>query len=204
MVAACAPLRQGHRCPAVQFNMQRSLARGRTCGVCNGGWRRSVHVATSCPPRPLNAASAATTPQRARDASAATRREATSASTSRTDVVALGNICLDIVVPMEKLPSSEGDERQRVLDALTAAPPSQEAWEVGGNCNFMIAAARLGLVVGSVGHIGNDVYGQYVDGVLQVRPWVGRRLGGRACMYAWVAGLVARACIHAASCVHGI
>ncbi|KAG1673693.1 hypothetical protein FOA52_010562 [Chlamydomonas sp. UWO 241] len=31
----------------------------------------------------------------------------------------------------------------------------------------MIAAARLGLSVGSVGHVGSDVYGRYVDEVLQ-------------------------------------
>lgn len=44
----------------------------------------------------------------------------------------------------------------------------QDAWEVGGNCNFMIAAARLGMRVGSVGHIGPDTYGRYVADVLQV------------------------------------
>ena len=39
---------------------------------------------------------------------------------------------------------------------------------MGGTCNFMIAAARLGLRVGSVAHIGGDVYGRYIHDVLQV------------------------------------
>ncbi len=83
----------------------------------------------------------------------------------RVDVVALGNICLDIIVPVEP-PIPE--RNRELLQRLIASPPSQEAWEVGGNCNFMIAAARLGLTVGSVGVIGDDVYGRFLDDVLQV------------------------------------
>ena len=90
---------------------------------------------------------------------------------SRTfDVVALGNLCLDIVVSVPELPSSSEDSRRQLLKTLTAAPPPKTAWEVGGNTNFMIAAARLGLKVASIGHVGPDQYGDYVRSVLQVPP----------------------------------
>ena len=88
---------------------------------------------------------------------------------SRTfDVVALGNLCLDIVVSVPELPPSSDESRRQLLKALTAAPPPKTAWEVGGNTNFMIAAARLGLKVASIGHVGPDQYGEYVRHILQV------------------------------------
>ena len=88
---------------------------------------------------------------------------------SRTfDVVALGNLCLDIVVSVPELPSNSEDSRRQLLKTLTAAPPPKTAWEVGGNTNFMIAAARLGLKVASIGHVGPDQYGDYVRSILQV------------------------------------
>ena len=85
------------------------------------------------------------------------------------DVVGLSNLCLDVILPVDELPPPDPALRERLLDALTADPPSQESWEVGGNCNFLIAAARLGMKVGSVGHLGGaDVYGAYMHAVLQV------------------------------------
>ena len=84
------------------------------------------------------------------------------------DVIALGNLCLDIFVSVPELPSTEVHSRQRLLSQLTASPPSRAAWEVGGNTNFMIAAARLGMQVAPVGHLGPDEYGQYIKDVLQV------------------------------------
>lgn len=86
-----------------------------------------------------------------------------------TDVIALGNICLDVFVEVEELPSSDPKVRRQLLNTLMLAPPGEASWEVGGNCNFMIAAARLGMSVGSLGHVGEDVYGEYVDRILQVR-----------------------------------
>ncbi|KAG2496877.1 hypothetical protein HYH03_005276 [Edaphochlamys debaryana] len=83
------------------------------------------------------------------------------------DVVGLGNLCVDAVLPMEELPPPDVAVRRRLLDTLTAAPPDPVSWEVGGNCNFMVAAARLGLRTASVGHIGNDVYGRFMDEVLR-------------------------------------
>ena len=84
------------------------------------------------------------------------------------DVIALGNLCLDIFVSVPELPSPEESSRRNLLNQLTASPPSRAAWEVGGNTNFMIAAARLGMQVAPVGHLGPDEYGQYIKDVLQV------------------------------------
>jgi hypothetical protein len=85
------------------------------------------------------------------------------------DVVGLSNLCLDVILPVDELPPPDPALRERLLDSLTADPPSQDSWEVGGNCNFLIAAARLGMKVGSVGHLGGaDVYGAYMGAVLQV------------------------------------
>ena len=40
------------------------------------------------------------------------------------------------------------------------------ARQVGGNTNFAIAAARLGLDVTCLGHTGHDVYGKFMEDVL--------------------------------------
>lgn len=74
------------------------------------------------------------------------------------DVVALGNLCVDVVLPVPELPSSVPSERAQLLQRLTADPPDKSAWELGGNCNFMIAAARLGMQVASVGQVGLGSY----------------------------------------------
>mmetsp|Transcript_20261 Transcript_20261/g.44241 ORF Transcript_20261/g.44241 Transcript_20261/m.44241 type:complete len:412 (+) Transcript_20261:120-1355(+) len=86
---------------------------------------------------------------------------------SDNDVVALGNLCVDVVLPVDQLPPKDEKYRWNMLTELSASPPSKDSWEVGGNCNFMIAAARLGMRVSSVGHIGNDVYGNFLNGVLK-------------------------------------
>lgn len=85
------------------------------------------------------------------------------------DVIVLGNLCLDIFVSVPALPSSEESSRRKLLQELTAFPPDRTAWEVGGNTNFMIAAARLGMQVAPIGHLGPDEYGQFIKDVLQVQ-----------------------------------
>lgn len=60
------------------------------------------------------------------------------------------------------------DSRRTLFRELTSEPPPESAWEVGASCNFMIAASRLGLRVGAVGHVGDDVYGDFMRRVLQV------------------------------------
>ncbi|KAF6266752.1 Ribokinase-like protein [Scenedesmus sp. NREL 46B-D3] len=88
-------------------------------------------------------------------------------SSKEHDVIGLSNLCVDIVIPVQQLPPADPDARQALLQQLTADPPDQQHWELGGNCNFMIAAARMGMRVGSIGHVGNDMYGSYMDRVLQ-------------------------------------
>ncbi|GLI62546.1 hypothetical protein VaNZ11_005210 [Volvox africanus] len=83
------------------------------------------------------------------------------------DVVGFGNLCVDAVLPMEELPPADRGIRRQLLDTLTRSPPDRSSWEVGGNCNFMVAASRLGLQVASVGHIGTDIYGEFMDEVLR-------------------------------------
>ncbi len=85
------------------------------------------------------------------------------------DVVGLSNLCVDVVIPVPQLPPRDTDARRALLDSLAAEPPCESAMEVGGNCNFMIAAARLCMAVGSVGHVGDDVPGAFMNRVLQAR-----------------------------------
>lgn len=42
----------------------------------------------------------------------------------------------------------------------------QRFWEAGGNCNTAIAAARLGLHCTSIGHVGDELYGNFLLDVL--------------------------------------
>lgn len=83
------------------------------------------------------------------------------------DCIALSNLCVDVVVPMDKLPSNDPAMRASLLQSLTANPPSQSSWEIGGNGNFLIAASRLGLSVKSVGHVGEDAYGVFMSSELR-------------------------------------
>jgi hypothetical protein len=120
------------------------------------------------------------------------------------DVVSLGNLCVDIVLPIDpvrgrcrtsswqfchltmvssrrhkrqiaehvhctQMPPLEVIKTPEYLAALTAAPPPQRTWEVGASCNFLIAAARLGMRVGAVANLGDDAYGAFLRNVLRVR-----------------------------------
>jgi len=82
------------------------------------------------------------------------------------DLVTLSNLCVDVIVPCDSLPSSDEDERKTLLHYLTENPPSISSWEVGGNTNTLIAASRLGMTVGSVGHVGRDRFGYFMQDVL--------------------------------------
>ena len=99
---------------------------------------------------------------------AATRQPTRLQKSCTFDVIVLGNLCLDIFVSVPELPSKEDKSRRQLLHDLTLAPPDRSSWEVGGNTNFMIAAARLGMQVAPVGHLGPDEYGQFIKDVLQV------------------------------------
>lgn len=83
-------------------------------------------------------------------------------------MVALSNLCVDIVLEVPELPPPEPAARQQLLAELTAAKlVEDETWEVGGNANFMISAARLGMAVASVGHVNeDDRFGAFLSRVL--------------------------------------
>ncbi|KAL1547151.1 fructokinase-1-like [Salvia divinorum] len=82
------------------------------------------------------------------------------------DVATLGNLCVDIVLSVPELPPKPLDERKAYMDELSKSPPDKKYWEAGGNCNMAIAAARLGLNVVTVGHVGDEIYGRFLFDVL--------------------------------------
>eukprot|EP00890_Picochlorum_soloecismus_P002189 jgi/Picsp_1/2971/NSC_01195-R1_sugar carbohydrate kinase len=82
------------------------------------------------------------------------------------DLVTLSNLCVDVIVPCDSLPSAEEEERKNLLNYLAENPPSMSSWEVGGNTNTLIAASRLGMTVGSIGHVGRDRFGYFMQDVL--------------------------------------
>ncbi|XP_022155839.1 fructokinase-1 [Momordica charantia] len=89
-----------------------------------------------------------------------------SANAKDIDVATLGNLCVDIVLNVPSLPPENDDERKAYMEQLSASPPDKRYWEAGGNCNMAIAAARLGLRCATIGHVGNEIYGQFLLDVL--------------------------------------
>ncbi|KAA3471215.1 5-dehydro-2-deoxygluconokinase [Gossypium australe] len=83
------------------------------------------------------------------------------------DVATLGNLCVDIVLNVPKLPPPSPDSRKAFMEQLSSSPPDEQYWEAGGNCNMAIAAARLGLKCVAIGHVGNEIYGKFLEDVLQ-------------------------------------
>jgi sugar/nucleoside kinase (ribokinase family) len=90
----------------------------------------------------------------------------------RYDLVTLSNLCVDVIVPLEKLPEGlwkNNQSREDLLEYLTENPDCvslEDSWEVGGNTNTLIAASRLGMNVGAIGHVGNDRFGCFLRDVL--------------------------------------
>ena len=68
-----------------------------------------------------------------------------------------------------QMPPMQEIKSEAFLAALTAEAPPEAAWEVGASCNFLIAAARLGMSVGAVANFGNDAYGAFLSDILRVR-----------------------------------
>ncbi|CAA7026395.1 unnamed protein product [Microthlaspi erraticum] len=82
------------------------------------------------------------------------------------DVATLGNLCVDIVLSVEELPPPSRGDRKAFMDELSISPPDKKYWEAGGNCNMAIAAARLGLNCVAIGHVGDEIYGEFLLDVL--------------------------------------
>ncbi|XP_050203897.1 fructokinase-1 [Mercurialis annua] len=83
------------------------------------------------------------------------------------DVATLGNLCVDIVLNVPELPPRSPAARQAYMERLASTPPDKRYWEAGGNCNMAIAAARLGLRCATIGHVGDEIYGEFLLGVLR-------------------------------------
>ncbi|KAK9747673.1 hypothetical protein RND81_02G007800 [Saponaria officinalis] len=83
------------------------------------------------------------------------------------DVATLGNLCVDIVLNVPHLPPNPISERKAYMEHLASSPPDKQYWEAGGHCNTAIAAARLGLRCVTIGHVGNEIYGQFLLDVLR-------------------------------------
>lgn len=83
------------------------------------------------------------------------------------DCISLGNLCVDVVLQVPTLPDADVEARRQLLSSLSASPPDVSTWEVGGACNFMIAAARLGMDIGCIGQLGDDQPGQFLRQVMQ-------------------------------------
>jgi len=70
------------------------------------------------------------------------------------DVIAIGDMCVDLVVDVGEAPVRFGQAEQWVCDYLL---------EMGGaGCIFACQAAKLGLRVGILGRVGDDSYGHLV------------------------------------------
>jgi len=97
------------------------------------------------------------------------------------DVVALGNMCVDILHPPGPIPDAQSLKTSEFLTTLDESlfARERERWEVGGNCNFLIAAARLGMRVECVGHVGNDAAGTFLKNTLHDEGVPLRRLASR-------------------------
>lgn len=83
------------------------------------------------------------------------------------DVATLGNLCVDIVLNVPKLPPASFEDRKAYMEELSTSRPDKQYWEAGGNCNMAIAAARLGLRCITIGHVGNEVYGHFLLDILR-------------------------------------
>ncbi|WOK98649.1 hypothetical protein Cni_G07361 [Canna indica] len=91
----------------------------------------------------------------------------TNAVRKNVDLATLGNLCVDIVLGVPRLPPASKGERQAYMEQLAASPPDKKFWEAGGNCNLAIAAARLGLSCFTLGHVGDEIYGNFLLDALQ-------------------------------------
>ncbi|KAH7424127.1 hypothetical protein KP509_12G091300 [Ceratopteris richardii] len=83
------------------------------------------------------------------------------------DVITFGNLCVDIVLNVPTLPPKSYKEKLAYMNDLARSSPEKKFWEAGGNSNFAIAAARLGMRCAALGHIGDEKYGKFLHEVLE-------------------------------------
>ncbi|KAF9604086.1 hypothetical protein IFM89_002761 [Coptis chinensis] len=112
------------------------------------------------------------------------------------DVATLGNLCVDVVLSVPTLSPPSFEERRAYMDKLSSSKPDKLQYaptityllfflrkdflnhvkanrdikllgiEASGNCNMVIAAARIGLSYLSLGHVGDEIYGLFLLDVL--------------------------------------
>ena len=91
------------------------------------------------------------------------------------DLVHLGNLCVDITLPVPALPRP-GRRREAAARALEEAGPAP-AMEVGGSGNVLVMGSRLGLRSAGVGHFGaGDAAGVFMSRELAEEGVALRRL----------------------------
>ena len=71
-----------------------------------------------------------------------------------------------------QMPAVEELKTPEYLRRLQQQGTDQSLWEVGASCNFLIAAARLGMSCAAVANLGEDVYGEYLLNILEVPPFL--------------------------------
>lgn len=82
------------------------------------------------------------------------------------DVVTLSNLCVDVVQTLAPPLPAGGELRGAYASLQRSATAPTPHWEVGGATNLAIAARRLGLSVGCLGHAGGDPLGAFLAAVL--------------------------------------
>jgi len=88
-------------------------------------------------------------------------RATTHHATKSVDIVGLGNLCLDIRVPVKSLPLRKPGWRKELIDAFFDSPIEGSVWETGGITNTLYLTSRLGLKTTALGHLGDDVYASF-------------------------------------------
>ena len=78
------------------------------------------------------------------------------------------NVSFSENVCVSQMPAVQELKTPRYLRQLQQQGIDQSLWEVGASCNFLIAAARLGMHTAAVANLGEDVYGKYLLDILQV------------------------------------
>ena len=71
-------------------------------------------------------------------------------------------------VCVPQMPAVQELKTPGYLRRLQQQGTDQSLWEVGASCNFLIAAARLGMHTAAVANLGEDAYGKYLLDILQV------------------------------------
>ncbi|XWS76299.1 hypothetical protein CRYUN_Cryun01aG0163800 [Craigia yunnanensis] len=66
------------------------------------------------------------------------------AAVKTVDVATLGNLCVDIVLNVPKLPPPSPDARKAFMEQLSSSPPDKQYWEAGGN--YVLHDEGIGIV----------------------------------------------------------